>query len=527
MTAGEHAEYEVVRRLDDGLAKTYVLFRGVDWMQADSRGDRHGELDVVVVNAAGDLAILEVKAGTVDAREGVLFKRYGQDEHDVSRQTARQHAVILQRLRDDGLHVRVLHFLVLPHQRIDDVGTVAYPRERILDALDYDDLSGAIERRLGRGLASPELHERVCAFVGNVLSVIPEVGRLDRQLRALAQRVAGGLAEWVPRIHAPQGIVRITATAGSGKTQLALRLLRDARAKGRRAGHVCFNRPLADHMRELAPPGVEVSTFHQRCWDAAGRPAAPIDLEALANRYCVGPDDETEQDLLVIDEVQDLRVAWVEALVRRVSSKGDLFLLDDPAQCLYDDREEVDFPNAVVVMSMENFRSPRRVVEVMNALDLVGSWITACSPFEGELPGIRTWAADASPLPATAEAVQSCIKAGFLLEDVAVVTWRGLARTALKDDALGNWKVSRFTGDYDDLGRPVWTEGPLKVETLRRIKGQSSAAVVLTEIDFEAFGPAERRMLFVGMTRARMHLELVMSARAEVALTKALAGKGA
>jgi hypothetical protein len=362
--------------------------------------------------------------------------------------------------------------------------------------------------------------------MANRLAVIPEVGRLDRHLQALARRVAGGLAEWVPRIHPPHGVVRVTATAGSGKTQLALRLLRDARAKAQRAAYVCFNRPLADHIRELAPAGVDVSTFHQRCWEAAGQPQPPIDFELLADRYCADDGDRGCYDLLVIDEVQDLRIAWVEALIRHVAPDGGLVLMDDPSQCLYDDRDEVDIPDAVVVTSMENFRSPRRVVEVMNALGLTDSPIEARSPFEGDLPGFRISPEGASPARATASAVQSCVKAGFAVEDVAVITWRGLAHTALKDEALGEWRVNRFTGRYDERGYPVWTEGQLKVETLRRIKGQSAAAVVLTEIDFETMGVAERRMLFVGMTRARMHLELVMSPRAEAALTRALAGEG-
>lgn len=525
MSAGEHVEHDIVRRLADGLPEPYELFRAVDWTQADAQGDRHGELDVVVVNAAGDLAILEVKAGELHARDGALFKRYGDGEREIASQTSRQHGAILHRLRQDGLLVRLMHFLVLPHQRIAKAGTVDYPRERILDALDCEDLCGAIERRLGRGLPNPDLRERVCAFMANRLAVIPEVGRLDKQLRALARRVAGGLAQWVPRIRAPRGVIRVTATAGSGKTQLALRLLREARAQGRRAAYVCYNRPLADHIRELAPSGVDVATFHQRCWNAAGRPQAPIDFEALADRYCADAAGDAGHDLLVIDEVQDLRLAWVEALVRRVSSDGELVLMDDPAQCLYDDREDIDIPDAVVVSSMENFRSPRRVVEVMNALGLTAEAIEARSPFEGDLPGLGTWPDGGSPARATAAAVKACVDAGFAIEDVAVVTWRGLANTALKGDLIGSWRASRFTGGYDERGEPVWSDGELKVETLRRMKGQSAAAVVLTEIDFATLGEAERGMLFVGMTRARLHLELVMSERADAALKRVLASE--
>jgi superfamily I DNA and RNA helicase len=62
----------------------------------------------------------------------------------------------------------------------------------------------------------------------------------------------------------------------------------------------------------------------------------------------------------------------------------------------------------------------------------------------------------------------------------------------------------------------------LLVESIYRFKGQSAPAVVISEIDFEALSPSERRKLFVGMTRAQMAVEVVMTAAAEQSLTKLL-----
>jgi superfamily I DNA and RNA helicase len=52
------------------------------------------------------------------------------------------------------------------------------------------------------------------------------------------------------------------------------------------------------------------------------------------------------------------------------------------------------------------------------------------------------------------------------------------------------------------------------VETLYRFKGQSAPAVILCEIDFGQVSDVERRKLFVGMTRAQVRLECVLSERA-------------
>jgi len=109
--------------------------------------------------------------------------------------------------------VRLQHFLVLPHQRVGDEERAAWPRERFLDRDDCADLAGAVQRRLGRGVPAPDLHDRVCAFMCNRQTALVDVGGVARRLQGVTQRIAGGLAEWVPRIHAPSGVLRVTATA--------------------------------------------------------------------------------------------------------------------------------------------------------------------------------------------------------------------------------------------------------------------------------------------------------------------------
>ncbi|MFN5511984.1 MAG: ATP-binding domain-containing protein, partial [Burkholderiales bacterium] len=70
----------------------------------------------------------------------------------------------------------------------------------------------------------------------------------------------------------------------------------------------------------------------------------------------------------------------------------------------------------------------------------------------------------------------------------------------------------------------VWTEGELLVDTVFRFKGQAADAVVITEVDFEAFTSSVRRRLFVGLTRARLKAVLVTSERASKVLREMLGG---
>lgn len=551
MSHGEYTEISALQRLADELPDTFELFHSIDWTQVHPTGDRHGEIDIIVLNQCGDLALLEVKAGELKITDQGLFKSYGNDLRNVGSQAHWQFKGIQHRLRNAGLDVRLMHFLVLPDATVGtEAATIGFPRERLLDSSDCQNLGQSILARLGSGQPS-ERKERVQAFLQDRLQCKVEVGTLAGTLQNWARFLSEGLTEWVPRIHAPSRIVRIQGTAGSGKTQLALSLLRRAVVQGQRAAYICFNRPLADHMREIAPGRCEVQTFHQLCWQqtlakassAQAESQVPAvssaDLEQAVRLYRshvaeVGAD----LDLLIIDELQDFTADWLQILVNRVrvlqspeeiyppsrDAEG-LYLLDDPDQCLYPDRDELDITEAVIVTCRDNHRSPRRVVEIINHLQLVQPPITARSPFSGEVPSFRTWkSASTEAMKArTTDAIHACLDKGFQLSQIAVLSWRGLDRSQLlKLDQLGPWHVTRYSGQFDDQQRPIHTQGDLRIETLRRFKGQSAPAIVLTEIDEESWTDLHRRMLFVGMTRASMHLELVLSDRVEQQLMQQL-----
>jgi len=121
------------------------------------------------------------------------------------------------------------------------------------------------------------------------------------------------------------------------------------------------------------------------------------------------------------------------------------------------------------------------------------------------------------------KAVERCLQRGFSLAEVAVVSMRGRERSVLQDlDKLGPWSLSHFTGKFDEGSTPIWKDGQLLIDSVRRFKGQAAAAVVLTECDMAQLDPINRRLLFVGLTRARVHLEWVVSANTATLIERSL-----
>ena len=140
----------------------------------------------------------------------------------------------------------------------------------------------------------------------------------------------------------------------------------------------------------------------------------------------------------------------------------------------------------------------------------------AKSVYKGELPEFHVFNDDAELISATENAVASLLERGFKLADIAVISWRGLEKSKLLNvNHIGQFSTRHFTGQHTADSDPIWTEGDLLTESVYRFKGQSAPAVVFTEIDFSEMTDKDRKKLFVGLTRAQMAVEMIMSPSAE------------
>jgi len=527
MDAGRYRELEVLERLRDYLPEGFEVFHNIALHTVRGGRDSYGEIDVAVLSPDGCLLLMEVKAGPVILRNGEVFKLYGDGECDVARQGRLQRAAMQNRLHEAKLETPMLSCLVVPDYALGDSQVVSIPRDRIIDATRYPDMVTTVREWLGT-VNSKVDRAALRRLLLNQFHVTPVLEIMRDQLQGTVRRLSDGLATWVPRIGSPSGVFRIQATAGSGKTQLALQLLESASADSQQAAYVCFNRTLADHVRLLASPKMQVVNYHELCVEhyrrEHGEPDfTPKAFQAMADSYLAASASFTPTlDLLVIDEAQDFDAGWVESLCNRLKPGGRLYVLEDDAQRLYL-HEGFDLGDAVTIACSDNFRSPRTICDLINGFSLVRPPIRGLNPYQGEMPGIRTYDNDDELLDGTEAAVASLLARGFALADIAVVSGRGRDKSALLNRVgIGPYLTRRFTGEYDRNGEPRWSKGQLLVESVYRYKGQSAPAVVVTEFDFCELDDATRRRLFVALTRAQMAVELVLSRAAERCLVAAL-----
>ena len=520
-------EIETLDVLERGLPDELTVLHGVHWTRIDKGHAVFGEIDFVVVSPGGRLLLIEQKSGLLSEAPEGLIKKYDGKEKPVATQLNRTLDTLRMRLapvvQKESLAIEYLLFC--PDYTVKSRGTAGIPAERIVDAPLREQLCRRIREALPDEAARPQMAAQLRRFFGNELRLVPDVSALVGRAEQTVTRLSEGLAVWARRLSFEPFRLRVIGTAGSGKTQLALAVLNDAAAAGRRALYACFNRPLADHLSRVAPAGAQIGSFHQIC-DRALRAAgqnvsygAPGAFDDLASRYAqLAVGDEDRVDELIIDEGQDFEQAWKDALMRRLAPGGRVWWLEDPMQRLYE-REPIDFAGWVEVTANSNYRCPRDILGCVNRLLRPAVPIEAASPFAGSDVEFLDHADTAGLIEQTRRAVTLGLQAGFRKQDLAIVTFSGRERSKLMPfDTLGPHRLKSATGRYDLFGVPLYSDGELLIETVYRFKGQAAPCVILTEVDFETLDERATRKLFVGMTRASMKLVVVLSARAAAVL---------
>lgn len=522
-TGAAQREIETLAQLADGLSDDYTIFHGVHWTRIHQ--GRHaivGEIDFAIVGPTGKLLLVEQKSGFLAETPGGLVKRYGQKDKQVAMQLARNVDALTNRLRAvcEGEPIEVDALLFCPDYTVRAPGTAGIDPARIVDATRRQYLVEVICAILPA--SGPRLINRakVERFLGDVLELVPEVHAIVGEAHALYTRLAGGLADWARRIDFTPFRLRVVGTAGSGKTQLAMAAYRDALAAGRQPMYVCYNRPLADHIALIAPPGGVVVTYHQladRLLRARGeapdftRPDAFARLEAALDD--LQPVDADQVDELIIDEGQDFQAGWARNLLRSLRPGGRAWWLEDPLQNLYA-RPPVDLPGWVVLHADTNYRSPRDILTSLNRL-LPGRGVEAGSPIEGAEVEIISYAGPDDLAAASTRALTRAVGLGFKRPHIALVTYRGREHSLLTPlTRLGSFPLRAPTGRYDLLGNPILTDGDILIDSVHRFKGRAAPCVILTEIDFATLDDAAIRRLFVGATRATLKLILVATENA-------------
>ena len=526
------SEIGTLLRLKSELPDQYSVFHGIHWTRIEEDAAIYGEIDFLVVNQYGKILAIEQKETKIErSKAGDLLAIYDsangrRSEKSISSQVTRNIHSLRQEFsrRHSGKSIQIDHLLYLPTATITGPLPSSLAIGRVVDQSESINLSEIILKIFednpipsGDNVADAL---SIRDFLSEKAFITPQLGLLGRSAKVLTTRLAGGLSEWAERLEFSPFNLWVQGTAGSGKTQLALKELKRAKSNNQTSMYLCFNRPLADAMKLVAPEPNNCMTFHELASLLSKQKGHEVDFEKnnafqdLESFLLKNIADLVGQlDVLVVDEGQDFERQWGESLVTMVKEGGRIIWLEDPSQDLYK-RWDTNWTGWVKLTSPINYRSPQRLVNLMNALQLTSDPLESGNGFAGMIPEIYTYEVG-SVNEATECAVLDLLKEGYAPESIAVLSFRGMANSALLSSdvkTLADLQIKKFIG-YDSKGSVIWSDGQLFVDTLFRFKGQCADAVILTEIDFDEWTDDIKKRLFVGLSRARLMASLVVTER--------------
>ncbi|HEX9124082.1 MAG TPA: AAA family ATPase, partial [Actinomycetota bacterium] len=362
-------ESSAERRLYEGfleqLSDEYVVYHSVDWVLSGPRGPEQGEADFVIAHPVDGVLVLEAKGGALAydprTRRWSQSGRSGShllDEDPFHQAKDEMHSLVeILAARPGWARWKPSYGfgVALPDGRYETAAHPAAPPEVVIDRGDVDRLARRVREvmrfwhREGRTFGAEGMDALAEALGYRVEIRTPLKLEFDEEDKTIVELTDD--QAWILGFVAHRKRAAVTGPAGCGKTLLAIQIALRTSAAGQRTLLTCFNRRLAEYLRESVGdvPKLDVMHFHELCVRTAEEaglalPAAdeepgseyferqlPEALAQAASR--LGP----RYEVMVVDEAQDFRDWWWPALLalHEDPDEGTLYLFADDNQNLY------------------------------------------------------------------------------------------------------------------------------------------------------------------------------------------------
>jgi len=529
-----------------------------DWIVLHSqdiarhRSQMESEIDFLIIAPDLGLLVLEVKgARGLDRKDGLWY--WGRDTKGTGRSPFKQASVAMHSVRDrvvkrHGYLKNILFWSAAcfpfiefaeqseewaPWQVIDKTRFDQRPIGECIESVLEQARNRAAELRMPwfrAAAAAAEPTPRQCDEIKQMLRPDYEI---PESPKVRSKRIEAEILRFTElQFHALDAMrtmsrVVFDGPAGTGKTLLALEAVRRGHAAGRRVLLLCYNRALAEWLREQAAGLAEATTISDHMVRVAGIPAgSPMftakgfwdkQLPQLAFDALIERPDAYDE--LIVDEAQDvLRSQFLDVLDLSLDGglkEGRWHMFGDFVhQAIYDDSVDLDGfccdqgGRCAVFELDENCRnSPAVAALACTGGGIGGGYVSVMRTDDGDLPEVRFWESAAQQQEMLCAALEDLRAAGFKGPQVAILSTRNdtacVASTLTEQPWHDRLKPLAHSGPH---GRVFdLHSGKTCYVTVHSFKGLESRAVVLTDIEGLST-PRERDLFYIGATRAKQRL---------------------
>ena len=547
-TSTSSAELRLFYALAEQLDDEYLVLHSVAWISKPvGEGPRDGEADFLICHPRRGLLVVEVKGGRIDLDYSTL--RWSSTDrdgvvHSIKNpfdQAKRGKYGILGKLKENlaWQRLRVGRFTIGHAAFFVDIGDCGRlrgpdaPIEIMGDRGNMDNLAEWVTRVFSYWQADAGLARRIDEIGTSGVETIRQIfaravtarpllsARLEDEERTRLQLTEKQMV--VLDFLARQRRVMIAGGAGTGKTVIArekaVRLAED----GFRSLLVCYNRGLADYLREqcVGITSLDVASFHQVCYRWIERAKKELGRNLLAEARRDYPRGDTynhhqpialamaidalgpEYDAIVVDEAQDFGDEFwmpIEMLLTR-PDEALLYVFLDENQDIY--RRSAAIPIKGEPIALD--RNCRNTGPIHAAAYRYYRGAPIAAP---NISGVEPTILAAAGIENQAQAIGSLITRLVAEEHIPPHHIAVLLCSAKDRDARQRILTDIPIPNSAELGAlEAFGPGSITLDTVARFKGLERAVIILWSLD-DCLPTRDRETLYVGMSRAKSLLYL-------------------
>ncbi len=477
-----------------------------------------GEGDFILLHPNYGFFVAEVKGGQkVFLRGGEWFSTpHGRTEpvkiRDPFEQGLSTSKALDEFLRENFVGPRLPifgHFVVLPgHIQHGDLSP-AGKRELIMDKVDLGTPLQTLQRLSQHWNRKASLTTKDVEKVVKTLRPDIEFSIDKRVHLEHAQRGMNELTERQLTVLAAvrrQQRLLVNGTAGTGKTVLAVDAAKFHAQSGMKTLLLCFNRPLGEKLREnlLSVPNLTVGSFHsfaKREVEMASLPYEDFDdipyllIEAASM-------NGTSFDAIVVDEAQDFKADWWEALLAlsKDALASIVHVFRDINQDIYEGESTPFLDTFSQVDLTLNCRNTLPIAQLVHEL---GNIKTQAQSIDGPNPDFLTIGTRSGAEKKVKELIDRWVdESGLAKSEITILT----DSAALADEWFGREISGNKLGDG--------VHDSIRIETIHRFKGLESEAIICIfdpEIQQTYEDNELERIGYIGFSRAKTLLTVLAS----------------
>ena len=559
----------------DPETKDWIVLHSLGLTVSGSRP--YGEVDFVVLIPSGAVMCLEVKGGRVSCQDGV-WRTIDRAGHtcDLKRSPFMQSREGMFALRNAIMrkfgkgHVTANY--IMGHAVIfPDVPVPPHtPEFESWEAIGRDDLTVPISRSILRAVAA---QRKKLAYTLDADGAEKAIGEIRQFLRPDFERV---VTRSTAISRSEDSIIALTedqyqildmisdnprclveGAAGTGKTVLAFEYARRAASGNRRTLLLCYNRLLGDwfitQSAALGKPHLKATSYFRFLRnlilassyrdeflnEERSGTAARIFAEVFPfYGQLAAEETEPQFDMVVIDEAQDLiegdTLSVLSALLKGGLAGGNWCMFGDfTRQAIYGTASREERLAALEqrcqhvsrAKLLTNCRNTRRIGEETALLSGFPSPPYRLGQVDGLPVDYRYWKSSEQQMESLVNLVRCLLEEGIRPEDVVILSPWTFADSIVSRLSFEDCRHGKVTArELSDTVAASVGQTFLGFATIQAFKGMESPAVILCDIE-RVETEAPQALLYVGMSRARSYLAMMVHESVKNSISQALLRK--